>query len=204
MVATARGEAKEGAVMIASEVLSQMSRNRLGGEPVPDDLKILLLHRDELAERTGLWLEWAEDWAPWLDSSDLGESEPRDPDVAANARAIEEVCRLIAFVAADEEDEYLGYWRGPTRRRVADSPLVFFDNQGQFHLCVASTFAEAVLEREYGGERFAELRSWLVSLGIAIGWESPAQITFPHEKLTPKELHKQLFDRYRGQLPPEG
>jgi hypothetical protein len=193
-------EAKEGAMMSASEVLSQFSRNRLGGEPVPEDLKVLLHHRDELAERTGLWLEWAEDWAPWRAASDLDESQRQNADVVANARAIAEVCRHIAFVAADEEDEYLGYWRGPSHRRVADSPLVFLDNTGQFHLCVASNFAEAVLEREYGGEQFAELRAWLKSLGIPIGWESPAQLTFPHEKLPPRELHKQLLDRYRRQV----
>jgi hypothetical protein len=194
----------EGAAMIFSEVLSQFSRNRLGGEPVPDDLKILLPHRDELAERTGLRLEWVEDWAPWRDTTHLSESQRHDPDIAANVRAIEEVCRLIAFVAADEEDQYLGYWRGPRQRKVADSPLVFLDNEGQFHLCIASSFAEAVLESEYGFEGFSDLRIWLNSLGIPIVWESPAQRTFPHEKFPPKELHRKLYERYRRErLPSE-
>src|SRR5207248_1364841 len=88
--ARARGEAMEGAVMISREVFSQFSRNRLDGEPVPKDLTILLPHRDELAERTGIRLEWAEGWAPWLETSDRSQTECRDPDVIANIRAIEE------------------------------------------------------------------------------------------------------------------
>jgi hypothetical protein len=183
--------------MSPTEILSQFSCNRLDGEPVPEDLKILLSHRDELAERTGIRLEWAEGWAPWLDTSYLSEDELRNPDILANLRAIREVCRRIAFVAEDEEEQYFGYWRGPARRSVASSPLVFFDNEGQFRLCIASSFAEVLLEREYGGERFKKLRAWFRSLGIVIGWESPSQMTYPHEKLSPKELHKELFDRYR-------
>ncbi len=47
-------ETAEAAFMSSTEILSQFSVNRLNGEPVPDDLKILLPHRDELAERTGI------------------------------------------------------------------------------------------------------------------------------------------------------
>ena len=83
---------------------------------------------------------------------------------------------------------------------MASSPLVVLDDAGQFHLCVSSTFAEAVLERAYGREGFQDLRDWFQSLGIPIGWESPSQLTFPHEKLPPKELHRQLIERYRSSL----
>jgi hypothetical protein len=184
--------------MIEDEILLRFSQNRLDGEPVPDDLKILLRHRDALAERTGIRLEWAEDWTPWLDTSDLSETERRDPEIAARIRATEEVCRLIAFVAADDGGQYLGYWRGPTHRKVADSPLVFFDKEGQFHLCVASSVSEAILAREYGRERFPMVRAWLRSLGIRIGWDSPSQMTHPREKPTPKQLHDELYLRYRS------
>jgi len=186
--------------MDSSELFSRFSINRLDGEPVPDDLCILLPHRDELAERSGIRLVLDDDWAPWLDTSGLGEAVRNDPDAAANIRALSEVCRLIAFVAVDPAGQYLGYWRGPTRRKLAESPLVVLDSSSQFHLCVSSTFAEAVLERAYGHEGFPDLRGWLQSIGITIGWESPSQLTFPHEKLPPKELHRQLFERYRSSL----
>jgi hypothetical protein len=193
-------ETAEAASMSSTEILAQFSRNRLDGEPVPDDLLILLPHRDELAERTGIRLEWAEGWAPWLDTSDLSETDHSNPDIRANIRAIHDVCRYVAFVAADQDQQYLGYWRGPGRRQVAKSPLVFFDNDGEFHLCIASTFAEAVLEKAYGLEGFDELRAWFESLGISIGWDSPSQLTYPHEKLPPKELRRRFFESYRRQL----
>jgi hypothetical protein len=187
--------------MSSTEILSQFSSNRLDGEPVPDDLKILLPHRDELAERTGIRLEWAEGWAPWLSKGGLTQTDRQNPENIANLRAILEVCRFIACVA-EQNGRYFGYWRSPTGRTVANSPLVVFDGEGQFHLCIASTFAEAVLEKSYGHEGFEELRSWLQSVGILIGWENPSQLTFPHEKLPPKELYKELFHRYRLALSP--
>jgi hypothetical protein len=187
--------------MIPNDVLSQFSQNRLNGEPVPDDLMILLPHRDELAERTGIRLEWAEDWAPWMNPGRLCETEPpHDPDRTAKLRATAEVCRLIAFVAADSEGQFFGYWRGPAHRPICDSPLVFLDKLGQFHLCAASSFAEAILAREYGHQGFAKLRAWLRALGIRIGWDSPSILTYPYEKPSPKDLYKELYQHYRTDL----
>jgi hypothetical protein len=188
--------------MDSSEVFSQFSDNRLDGEAVPDDLLILLPHRDELAARSGVRLVLNEGWAPWLDPGAPAGSVYADPEAVANLRATAEVCRLIAFVAEDGDGHYLGYWRGPSHRKAALSPLVVLDRTGQFHLCVSSTFAESVLERAYGGEGFSALRDWFQSLGISIGWESPSQLTFPHEKVPPKEMHRQLFERYHRSLLP--
>jgi hypothetical protein len=195
--APARWEVTEGLDMIASELLAQFSRNRLGGEPVPNDVRILLSLRDELAGRTGIRLEWDEDWAPWLDMRPPSDPDRRDVDLGARLRATREVCRLIAFIAAGEGGPYFGYWRGPALRPVASSPVVVLEKDGRFHLCAASSFAEAILEREYGGEQFNKIRAWLRSLGIPIRWESPAHLTYPHERLPPKELHRILCERYR-------
>ena len=187
--------------MSSTEILADFSRNRLDGEPVPEDLKILLPHRDELAERTGFRLEWAEEWAPWLDTSALTPTDLQNPDIIANLRASREVCRFIAFVA-EQNGRYLGYWRSPSHRSVANSPLVVFDGERQFHLCIASSFAETLLEKSFGHQGFEELRAWLQSIGISIGWQNPNQLTFPHEKLSPKEMYKELFERYRRALSP--
>lgn len=188
--------------MDPTEVLSQFSLNRLDGEPVPDDVQILLPNRDELARRSGVRLELADDWTPWLDIGPAAEAARLDPEVMADVRARVEVCRLIAFVAADERGQFFGYWRGPTGRKVDRSPLVVLDHEGRFHLCIASTFGEAVLEKSYGREGFAELRDWLRSLGISVTWDSPNQLTFPHEKTPPRELYRQLQERYRKALMP--
>ena len=63
--------------------------------------------------RTGLRGWTPPDWA-----------RPCDPTRTplANLRARAEVCRLTAFVAVDGAAQYLGYWRGPSRRKVASSP----------------------------------------------------------------------------------
>src|SRR5262249_24578340 len=128
--ARGRQEPAEGALMVANSVLEQFSRNRLDGEPAPGDLGILLPHRDELAERTSIRLEWAEDWAPWKDANFLSDAEPLGPDATPNVRAIKEVSRHIAFIGADQAGQLFGYWRGPSHRTVEESPLVILDDKG--------------------------------------------------------------------------
>jgi len=171
--------------MGSSRNLDAFATHRLGGEPVPEDVKILLAHADELVERTGIELNWKKDWAPWSDTSYLSAADRANRDIMANVRAIAEVCGLIAFAAAHEDGEYFGYWRSPSRRRIADSPLVQLDNEGQFSFCGGSTFAEAVLGQTYGDEQFTELRDWLRSLGIAIQAETPDDLAYPEGEPSP-------------------
>jgi hypothetical protein len=183
-----------GGVMGPDE-LAQLSANRLSGEPVPEDLKLLCAHHEHLHDRFGIILEWRPHWAPWLDTSYLSAAEQQDPDIVANLRATEDVCRLIAFVAASEDSEFIGYWRGPQGRTVAESPLVVLDNEGQFELCAGRTCAEAILAR---AGRFEEMRDWLRSIGIALVWESESDVTWPEDTHDPHKLHWDLYDRYVG------
>jgi hypothetical protein len=186
--------------MDSSELYSQFSINRLDGEPVPDDVRILLPHRDELAARSEIRLVLDEDWSSWIDTSGLTEAIRSDPAAAADIRARADVTRLCAFVAEGGSGEYLGYWRGPSRRKIPGCPIVVHDRAGHFHLCAAQSFAEVVLERRYAQPGFHELRDWLQSLGIPIAWENPSQLTLPHEKLPPKELYRQKFEQYHRSL----
>ncbi|MBO0698818.1 MAG: hypothetical protein J2P46_10520 [Zavarzinella sp.] len=182
--------------------MREFSAHRLGGDPVPDDLRRLLPHRDELAERTGIELSWAKDWAPWLDQSYLRAEERADPHIAANIRAMADVSSLIAFVAQEEEDQWFGFWRGPDKLPIAQCPLVFLDNEGQFNPCVGSTFAECVLEHTWGEEQFQELRDWFRSLGIAIPFDDQKALLardWPARSHDAKKLHDELFDRYLRQ-----
>ena len=188
--------------MDPDDVLSEFSINRLDGEPVPDDLRLLLPHRDDLAARSGLHLELDDDWGPQLDADRTVASGLNDPIAVADLRARAEVCRLCAFVAGDRAGLSLGYWRGPSRRKVEVSPIVVLDAAGQFHLCASPTLAEAVLERAYGRDDFEDLKGWLRSLGITIPWETPTQLTLPHEKTPPREHYRQLFERYCAVAPP--
>lgn len=181
---------------MSSDIESEtFSANRLGGDPLPDDLKILLGHAGELIEHTGLELNGEEGWAPWLDTSYLSESDRQNPDIMANVRAIADVCALIAFVASTEDGEYYGYWRGPDRSPLADSPIVRLDNEGQF-LIIARTFAEAVLTMTFDDEQFAELSDWLRSLGVEAQVGSIDEIEGPSAEPEPSKLHRELYDRY--------
>lgn len=180
--------------------MAAFSARRLNGEPVPDDVRVLLGHADELFSRSGIALNWDEGWAPWLDTSYLTEADRGNPDIMANVRAIADVCDLIAFIAAHEDDEYYGYWRGPTMRPVADAPLVLLDNEGQFRPC-GSTFAEAVLSQTYDEDQFSEMRDWLRSLGIDGLPETAADLACPRAEPSPGELHRRLYDQYLGRAP---
>lgn len=173
------------------------SANRLGGEPLPEDLRILLAHSEELAERTGIELNTEEGWAPWLDTSYLNDDDRANPDTMANVRAIADVCRLVAFVGATEDGESFGYWRGPDGAPVAVAPIVVLDTEGQFRI-LGSSFAEAVLFQTYGEESFAEMRDWLRSLGIEVRVASIGEIPTPAAEPHPADLHHELYRRYLG------
>src|SRR5262245_16274272 len=101
--------------MDTDSILHYFSLRRLAGDPVPDDLRLLLPYRDELFERTGIELNWAKDWAPWLDTHYLRPEERTDPGIAANIRAMADVSSLIAFVGQEEDGQYFGFWRGQDR-----------------------------------------------------------------------------------------
>jgi hypothetical protein len=179
------------------EVEELLSRNRLGGEPIPEDLRILLEHRDELLVRTGIELNWDQDWAPWRDTSYLTEEDWANPDIAANVRAIDSVSDLTAFIAAHEDGEYIGYWRGPEGRAISHSPLITLDNEGQFAFAGGGNFAAALLSRAFD-EGFAELRAWLRSLGISEIPESPSDIEDPKNVSSPRDLHHEIYTKTLG------
>jgi len=110
---------------------------------------------------------------------------------------------MITFVGAEEDENYFGYWRGPKNRPIVESPLVRFDNEGQFSLLASSTFAEAILvDQTYDDEQFTELRDWYVSLGITIKWKKPGDAKYPKEKDQPDALHNALYYQYLGEKPP--
>jgi hypothetical protein len=185
--------------MTADDVLREFSTHRLGGDPVPDDLRRLLPHSAELTRRTGIELHWERDWAPWLEHGYLRQEERTDPAIAANLRAMAEVSSHIDFVAQEDDAQWFGFWRGPDRRPIEECPLIFLDNEGQFNPCVASHFAECVLEHTWGHEQYRELRDWFRSLGIAIPFDDEKQLmarAWPERSHDAKRLHDELFERY--------
>jgi hypothetical protein len=179
-----------------TQFAADFSAHRLNGDPVPDDLAILLAHREELAKRTGIVLNASPGWAPWLDTSYLRESDWANPDIRANVRAIGEVCKVISFVAQDEDANYLGYWRGPTRVSVSQAAIVCLDNEGQFDFCGTTNMAGAILTR---GGRFEELRSWLVNVGVGSLPSGRYDLFDLDIHPSPRELHEALYAKYSAE-----
>lgn len=169
------------------------SAHRLQGEALPDDLARLVAHRSELERLTGIALNASPAWAPWLDTSYLRERDWADPAIRANVKAISEVCQLIDFVVADEDRNYLGYWRGPARLPLAQAHVVSLDNEGQFYLCGTTSIAGAILT---SAGQFETLRSWLVGIGIVSLPSGPYDLLDMAMPLTPKQVHDRLFDQY--------
>lgn len=178
------------------EIEEAFSRNRLAGEPIPGDVKILLGHPDELAERTGLRLNWHADWAPWLDTSYLAPEDRRNREIMANVRAIADVCGMIAFIAEAEDGECYGYWRGPQGAPISGAPLVRLDTEGQFEVCGA-TLADAILT-SMPDDRLAWLRDWLRSIGIPVGADGPESIGYPGPDPHPMAVLQTSYRRHLG------
>jgi hypothetical protein len=172
---------------------TNFSAHRLHSDPLPHDLTVLLEHRDELAQRTGIVLNSSPEWAPWLDTSYLRESDWADPAIRANVKAISEVCKFIDFVAATEDGNYLGYWRGQARVDVSQAPIVGLDNEGQFNFCGTKNIAGAILTMV---GRFEELRPWFESIGIDSLPTGPYDLFDLDVRPSPRELHKALYEKY--------
>lgn len=175
---------------------AEFSVHRLRGEPLPQDLSLLLANRSELEKRTGIILNASENWAPWLDTSYLRERDWANPDIRANVRAIHDVCKLIDFVVAGEDSNYLGYWRGPTRVALSQAPLVCLDNEGQFDFCGTANLAGAVLTR---GGQFEELHSWLIGLGVESLPSGPYDLFNIQAQPSPRQLHEELYEKYAAE-----
>ena len=178
-----------------ADFLNAFSKHRLRGEAPPPDLAILVEHRDALARQTGFSLDGSSNWAPWLDTSYLRESDWANPDIRANVKAIAKVCALIDFVAADEERNYFGYWRGQLHVAISQAPIVRLDNEGQFDFCGTANMAGAILTAG-GGGLFEELRSWMQEIGIGMLPAGPYDLFDVDTQASPRELHATLYEKF--------
>ncbi|UVH59114.1 hypothetical protein NWF24_06805 [Variovorax paradoxus] len=177
-----------------ADFLTAFSIHRLRGEAPPPDLAILLGHRDALVRQTGFAFDSSSSWAPWLDTSYLRESEWANPDIRANVKAIAEVCASIDFVAADEERNYFGYWRGQADINVSQAPIVRLDNEGQFDFCGTTNLAGAILTAG-GGGLFEEVRSWMQGIGIGSLPTVPYDLFDVDIHPSPRQLHRTLYEK---------
>lgn len=157
------------------DALRDVSRYCLGGEDVPGDLA--LLWRAQIAEDTELLdayeMTLLDDVDPDLFEG-FRESDGVDPAVA---RAFDRMASQVRWVAEVLDGSLVGYWVGEHHRRVAESPIVSCDADGQFELG-ARTLSEFLLDctDPEDPEDFVEVRQALEGLGVRVDVASHDEI----------------------------
>ncbi|WP_009959426.1 hypothetical protein [Verrucomicrobium spinosum] len=177
-------------------LLESVTVNRLGGEPCPEDLRVLLTVGNDLLHDLNVEVCGDATWQPWADKSYLTAADLADPDISANVRAIDDTFELINFIARTEDDTYIGYWRGPNHVPLAKSPLVSYDTEGQFRLC-GGTFVESLFFVIHDDEALAQFREDCVQLGIELAFESVDDISIPSVDPTPDAFHTARYHMHK-------
>lgn len=175
------------------------------GHRVPEDLELLLANSENVQKLTGIEFSDKTDWVPWLDVSYLSEKQLNDPDIAANIKAIAAVSQYISFVAATEDSEYIGYWRGPQTGGLLQAPIVCLDNEGQFNAIAGRNIAEALLGLLYNANTFTNFKQLIEDAGMSIPYSSYREIPFLEDSkdaayVSPSDLHKKLYYEFRTNL----
>lgn len=178
-------------------LVGQVSKHRLGGQPCPKDLEVLITHCRPILEELGIEISSDPTWAPWADKSYLTDADYRNPDIAANVKAIDDTFAFIRFVGRTDDGECIGYWCGPEGRMVADGPVVCYDTEGQFRLCGAR-FIEALFFILYDEDALKKLRLAVAGFGVPLEFESIDDITTPQTSRSPDVFHKERYEKYKN------
>jgi hypothetical protein len=176
--------------------VEDVSKYRLRGEPCPKDLEILIRRGASLLEEMGIEIGGDPTWAPWADKSYLTEADYRDPDIAANVKALDDTFAFVRFVARTDQGECIGYWCGPENRAVGDSPVVYYDTEGQFRLC-GTRFVEALFFVMYGDDMLNRVRTVCSDLGIPLGFDSIDDIVIPEGIVSPESYHQERYQKHK-------
>lgn len=174
-----------------------VSKYRLDGEPCPADLACVLREGAEFLDRMMLAVNGDPDWQPWNDRSYLSEEDLKNSDVAANVKAFDDVYKHINFVAATEDGEYFGYWRGIERLPIAASPMVHCSNDRQITLC-GNRFVEALFFHVYDDELLEEFRQFANEHGLELTFKSIDDIDQVETQVKPDAYHIQQYEIYRS------
>jgi hypothetical protein len=205
--------------MTGHGAFSEYSEQRLGGRPIPDDLRALLTMQwerpqvsasdgeepDPLAYIDARLLD-ADEVPDLLDHSYLTPKDLQDPDIVGNVNAIKTVCEHAAFVAVDTSGRLFGYWFGPEQLPIDAAPIVQLDTEGCFTLVQGRTLVESLVGYSLysDGDDYQELREWFAKFDVIIEparWADAGKLTSASD---PAEMHSRLYNdarRARG-LPP--
>ena len=205
-------------IAIDSRLYDEYSALRLGGRPVPDDLRVLIAmqqnrvvkkrHYADPLEQLDVAIIMPQENPSLLAGDYLTAKDMEDLGTRAKVWADREVFAHIGFVArlVDDNDELIGYWWHPDEA-PGPPPLVRYDSEGQFHLIRGATATEALLieiseSLEHDEEEYEQIRRWFAedySLAVA-PYAQARELPWPTPAVSPQELNARLQREEYGRL----
>ncbi|MFJ9646156.1 hypothetical protein [Streptomyces sp. NPDC101206] len=190
------------------ERLAEFSRERLGGRPIPDDLRTMLVaqweDRADFRELLDITFLEAGRLQPLLDTGYLSEAELADPEMQAVNAALVVLAEYVKIVA-ERDEGWIGYWVHPDE--PADRPPVVVGLDTEFTLSgmAGSSLAEACAADQvrYAGEpdartAFASLAGRLAELGVPLRADDYDDLSEPGFTVDPEALTEELIDAERA------
>ncbi|MFC3998970.1 hypothetical protein ACFOVU_23825 [Nocardiopsis sediminis] len=199
---------------MSEERLAEFSRERLGGRPVPDDLRVLLTEhwegRTDLLHLLDLQFLEPGDVHPMLDESYLREEERADISMIAVRAASSAVAEHLHIVARHGKG-WVGYWTHPDEPADKPVPLIELDTEFTFWGMEGRSLAEACAadmvrlydDEEDPKEHFARLADTLIEHGVPMSTRDYEEVYEPEIAVDPEELHDEIndaeFERLRNE-----
>lgn len=192
---------------MGDERWEEFSRERLGGRPVPEDVRVLASAQWEGSghpfQQFGIALLEPGAPHPLTDTGYLTEKERADPDVMANCAASEAMATYLKAVAQDEDGNFYGYWLHPQQQADRQPPPVIkVDTELTYWTLAGRTFCEACLyDLSFDDdELFAKVAADLARLHIFIPVGSGDGLDVVPADPAPDDVHARLYYAERKRL----
>jgi hypothetical protein len=191
---------------VFDERLEEFSRERLGGRPLPEDLRVLATAqwegRGHPFESSGITVLDPTARHPLADTGYLSDNARADPDIMANCAAFEQMATYLKAVARHEDGDCYGYWLHPHQREDRPPPVIKVDSEGQYWTLGGRTFSEACLYDIAfdDDELFVEVAAELAQLDISIPGSSCEDLDGLTADPAPEDVHEELYRAERERL----
>lgn len=189
------------------ERLKEFSQERLGGRPVPEDVRLLATAqwegRGHPFEQFGITILEPSAQHPLIDTSYLSEKERVDPDIMANCAASEQMAKYLKAVAQGEDGNFYGYWLHPQQQEDQQPPPVIkVDTELTYWELGGHIFSEACLYDIAfdDDELFVKVAAELARLHISIPVSSREDLAELCADPAPEDMHRRLYYAERERL----
>jgi hypothetical protein len=189
------------------ERLTEFSRERLDGRPIPDDLRTMLVAqwegRTDFQRLLDVTFPEPGELSPFLDTGYLSATELADPDMQAVNAGYAQMSEYAKFVAKLGEDgHWVGYWMHPDEPADASPPVIELDTEFSYRSLAGRNLAEACAsgQARYQDDvpmAFTRLADRLAELGLPLSTRDHDALYDPEYTVDPEELTDELIDAER-------